>query len=233
MKTLLLLLITLIITSCTKQNNKNKAEDYFLSAFKQPFSEKSNETYLKLNSIIKHDTLARFILFKGKASYSIIVHSKNDVLYDEGDIRTRNIIFVQCKCDSLIILNKKDTIHLERVSDTISKMILNPTDESKFPHKKLISNECFTNYPASKAIVIIEAQHLKFIKNNESLVDEWHCLMKQISMVENAFNKIRNEISMERWNCQTDKLDLAKLKCLDDIYPITVWINFYENNDFK
>lgn len=87
MKALPLLLTTLLIISCARQVDKNNAEDYFLSALKQPFTEESNVAYLKLDSIIKHDTLARFILFKTQACDSIIIHKKNNFLFEGGDIR--------------------------------------------------------------------------------------------------------------------------------------------------
>lgn len=233
MKNLSLLILTaLLFISCARQIDKN-AEDYFLSALKHPFTEESNVAYLKLDSIIKHDTLARFILFKTQASHSIIIHKKNNFLFDGGDVRNYNIISLQCINDSLIILNQKDSIKFEMESDTLSKMILNPTDNPTLPHKKMISNECFENYPASKAIVIIEAQDLKFVKKKENSIKEWHSLMKQIYLVEDAYRIIRDKISLEKWNCPAKGLDQQKLECLIEIYPISVWVEFFKNEDFQ
>lgn len=143
------------------------------------------------------------------------------ILLGEYSIKERIVFDIYInKTDSLLvkerIVNSKDSLKREMV-----KYISNPLNEFHLPMKYIKHIKYFDDYPVTNQLFYLNAQ---VIPDSLGKATTWTGLFNTLDLIIDAYQQLRNEISIKRFNKGFDELELDKQISIAEIYPINIYI---------
>lgn len=132
---------------------------------------------------------------------------------DQTDIKInqRNIIVVKINANDRLMAGG-EALDVSQLKDKIIEFITNPTNDEKLPEKEMKDIEGFGQYPVSKGLVSLQndrgTSYDSYIKVQNEIV--------------RAFNEIRDEFAMSKYNKKYAMLDETQQKIVREAIPQSI-----------
>lgn len=127
---------------------------------------------------------------------------------DDVKIKERNVFVVLInKNDQLLV--EGEMMHISDLKQAAKEFIANPSDDPKLPEKDIKEIEFFGNYAVSKQVISLQndrgTSYGMYVKVQDELAA--------------AYNELRNELSMRKWNKRYNDLEKEQQEAVRAIYP--------------
>lgn len=130
---------------------------------------------------------------------------------DDQKIKERNVFVVLInKNDQLLVENEQ--IHISELKKKAKEFIANPADDPELPEKKIEEVPFFGEYAISKQVISLQNDRGTSYSLYIQVQDELAA----------AYNELRNELSMRKWNKLYDDLDDDQQAAVKKIYPMSI-----------
>lgn len=130
---------------------------------------------------------------------------------DDQKIKERNVFVVLInKNDQLLV--EGEQMHISELKKKAKEFIANPADDPELPEKSMKEVPFFGEYPVSKQVISLQNDRGTSYGLYIQVQDELAA----------AYNELRNELSMRKWNKLYDDLDKDQQDAIKKIYPMSI-----------
>lgn len=130
---------------------------------------------------------------------------------DDQKIKERNVFVVLInKNDQLLV--EGEQMHISDLKKKAKEFIANPADDPELPEKQIKEVPFFGEYPVSKQVISLQNDRGTSYGLYIQVQDELAA----------AYNELRNELSMRKWNKTYDNLDKDQQDAIKKIYPMSI-----------
>lgn len=130
---------------------------------------------------------------------------------DDQKIKERNVFVVLInQYDQLLV--EGEQMHISDLKRKAKEFIENPADDPELPEKSMKEVQFFGEYPVSKQVISLQ---------NDPSTSYGLYIQVQDELAA-AYNELRNELSMRKWNKSYDDLDKDQQDAIKKIYPMSI-----------
>lgn len=130
---------------------------------------------------------------------------------DDQKVKERNILIVLInKNDQLMV--EGEPLHISELKKKAKEFIENPADDPALPEKQIKEIPFFGNYPVSKQVISLQNDRTTSYGLYIQVQDELAA----------AYNELRDELAMRKWNKRYDDLDKEQQDAIKKIYPQSI-----------
>ena len=159
-----------------------------------------------------------------KVGYTLIRFEPNETeCY--GAPKERNVYEVEIRENKTIFIEDEQVKDEYLITSELSHFLLNPLNKDFLPQKKEIDVDSLGIQLQSKGCLKVYSQIIPDSHGNKvSLYD----FKKGLKKILNAFESIRNSVSLKHWKIPYYDLSLAKQRIINDMVPVFMFIYFDE-----
>lgn len=136
---------------------------------------------------------------------------------DDNEIKERNVLIVLVNRDDQLMV-EGEVMDIRDLRDKAKEFIANPADDEELPEKVVTEVPLFGAVPISKQVISLQ---------NDKGTTYGMYIQVQNELVA-AYNELRNELSLQKFQKKYDDLDLddpkesEKADAIKDIYPLRI-----------
>jgi biopolymer transport protein ExbD len=126
-------------------------------------------------------------------------------------IKERNILTVLVNMNDDLLV-KGEPLHISQLKERTKEFVVNPENKDNLPEKRTKNVDFFGEIEVSKGIISLQ--------NDRGTSYEAYIMVQ--NELTAAYNELRDQLAMEKFNTKYDKLPEDKANAIRDIYPMAI-----------
>ncbi len=126
-------------------------------------------------------------------------------------IKERNILTVLVNMNDDLLV-KGEPLHISQLKERTKEFIVNPENKDNLPEKRKKNVDYFGETEVSKGIISLQ--------NDRGTSYEAYIMVQ--NELTAAYNELRDQLAMEKFNTKYDKLPDDKANAIREIYPMAI-----------